>query len=85
MSALNRKLKSILSQPKPKSMIAAELESLVRDRERAAAEAALRGFVRRVSDSIEDYWSIATLDALGAEYIRAAALGLTAGQEEGER
>lgn len=40
MSALNRKLKSILSQPKPKSMIAAELESLVRDRERAAAEKA---------------------------------------------
>lgn len=41
--------------------------------ERAAAEKAVRGFVRRVSDSIEDYLSIATLDALGAEYIRAEA------------
>lgn len=41
MSALNRKLKSILSKPKPRSMFVAELEALIRERERAAAAKAL--------------------------------------------
>lgn len=68
----NQSTRGIMT-PENRQVLENEAEAGMAAIERAVAEKAVRGFVRKVSDSVEDYLSIATLDALGAEYIRAAA------------
>ena len=58
MSALNRQLRALAFSGKARSMVAADLEAFVRERERAAAEKACDEAIRYLApDDVEIMWA----------------------------